>query len=108
MAYKILSHSLSMFIYETLSLYKYIYIYIYMCVCVCVCECVCIYIYIYIRMHPKRTKKNVKHVSINQNTCIYGRGERTWDKGGGHTQNQEDSHHIYIYIYIYVYILMYV
>ena len=27
--------------------------------------------------------------------------ERTWDKGGGHARNREDSHHIYIYIYIY-------
>ena len=30
-----------------------------------------------------------------------GEGERTCDKGGGHAQNREDSHHIYIYIYIY-------
>ena len=30
-----------------------------------------------------------------------GEGKRTWDKGGGHDRNREDSHYIYIYIYIY-------
>ena len=34
-------------------------------------------------------------------------GERTWDKGGGHTRYQEHSHHIYTHTHIHLHIYIY-